>query len=122
MGASHDVAKLNNACDVDLQPSARSAIAGLVDLAQLLLGGGLDHLEQLGVQPGENSSRRSGAISIGTPSGMIAGFNSVPSFDGEGSTRIALLSMSDTTCCRLRPTASVWMSGCLASLLGDRRC
>jgi hypothetical protein len=63
--------------------SARSALAGLVDLAQLLLGGGLDHLEQLGVQSGENSSRRSGAISIGTPSGMIAVFNSVPAFEGE---------------------------------------
>jgi hypothetical protein len=33
--------------------------------------------------PGENSSRRSGAISIGTPSGMIAVFNSVPAFEGE---------------------------------------
>jgi hypothetical protein len=33
---------------------------------------------------------------------MIAGFNSVPSFEGEGLTRIALLSMSDTTCCRLQ--------------------
>jgi hypothetical protein len=27
------------------------ALAWLVDLAKLLLGGGLDHLEQLGVQP-----------------------------------------------------------------------
>ena len=46
--------------------------------------GGLNHLEQLGVQPrGENSSRRSGAISIGTPAGMIAVFNSVPSLEGE---------------------------------------
>jgi hypothetical protein len=33
--------------------------------------------------PGENSSRRSGGISIGTPSGMIAVFNSVPAFEGE---------------------------------------
>jgi len=30
---------------------ARPALAWLVDLAKLLLGGGLDHLEQLGVQP-----------------------------------------------------------------------
>jgi hypothetical protein len=33
--------------------------------------------------PGENSSRRSGAISIGTPSCMIAVFSSAPSLDGE---------------------------------------
>ncbi len=34
-------------------------------------------------RPGENSSRRSGAMVIGTPSGMIAVLSSVPSLDGE---------------------------------------
>ena len=34
-------------------------------------------------KPGENSSRRSGAMVIGNPSGMTAVLSSVPSFDGD---------------------------------------
>jgi hypothetical protein len=47
-------------------------------------------------RPGENSSRRSGEIVIGTPSGMNAVLSSVPSFEGDA----PRYSSAAGSCCR----------------------